>query len=64
MNVSQVSRIAGALLFRPTPHVDERGFFSRTFDAEVVRAAGIDPCAFVQDSIVAGSRDEAARRVA
>ena len=50
MNVSQVSRVAGALLFRPTPHVDERGFFSRTFDAEVVRAAGIDP-AFAQDSL-------------
>ncbi len=25
--------------------------FSRTFDADVVRAAGIDPCAFVQDSL-------------
>ena len=25
--------------------------FSRTFDGEVVRAAGIDPCAFVQDSL-------------
>jgi dTDP-4-dehydrorhamnose 3,5-epimerase len=31
--------------------VDERGFFSRTFDASVVRAAGIDPDAFVQDSL-------------
>ncbi len=47
MNMSQVSRIAGALLFRPTPpHVDERGFFSRTFDADVMRAAGSDPIAF------------------
>jgi dTDP-4-dehydrorhamnose 3,5-epimerase len=51
MNVSQVSRIAGALLFRPTPHVDERGFFSRTFDADVIRAAGIDPAGFAQDSL-------------
>lgn len=51
MNVSQVSRITGALLFRPTPHVDERGFFSRTFDADIVRAAGIDPTAFAQDSL-------------
>ena len=51
VNVSQVSRIAGALLFRPTPHVDERGFFSRTFDADVMRAAGIDPAAFAQDSL-------------
>lgn len=51
MNVDQVPRIAGALLFRPTPHVDERGFFSRTFDAEVIRSAGIDPAAFAQDSL-------------
>ena len=51
MNVTQVPRIAGALLFQPTPHVDERGFFSRTFDAEIMRAAGIDPAAFVQDSL-------------
>ena len=39
------------MLFRPTPHVDERGFFSRTFDRDVVRSAGIDPDAFVQDSL-------------
>jgi dTDP-4-dehydrorhamnose 3,5-epimerase len=51
MDVSTVPRIAGALLFRPAPHVDERGFFSRTFDAEVVRAAGLDPAGFVQDSV-------------
>jgi dTDP-4-dehydrorhamnose 3,5-epimerase len=51
MDVSPVPRIAGALLFRPTPHVDERGFFCRTFEVEVVRAAGIDPAAFVQDSL-------------
>lgn len=51
MNVRPVSRIAGALLFSPVPHVDERGFFCRTFDAEVVRAAGIDPAAFAQDSL-------------
>lgn len=51
MEVIQVPRIAGALLFRPAPHVDERGFFSRTFDAEVARAAGLDPDAFVQDSL-------------
>ena len=46
-----VGEIAGAMLFRPAPHVDERGFFSRTFDAEIVRAAGLEPRAFVQDSI-------------
>lgn len=51
MDVSPVPRIAGALLFRPAPHVDERGFFCRTFDAEVIRAAGLDPARFVQDSV-------------
>jgi len=50
VKISPVPRIAGALLFRPEPHADERGFFSRTFDAQVVRDAGIDPAGFVQDS--------------
>jgi dTDP-4-dehydrorhamnose 3,5-epimerase len=31
--------------------VDERGFFSRTFDAQVAQSAGIDPGAFAQDSL-------------
>jgi dTDP-4-dehydrorhamnose 3,5-epimerase len=43
--------IPGLIIFTPQPHRDRRGFFSRTFDAEVVRRAGIDPTAFVQDSI-------------
>lgn len=51
MEVRPFERIAGALRFTPTPHVDERGFFSRTFDADVARAAGLDPDAFVQDSV-------------
>lgn len=51
MDVSQVERIAGALLFTPTPHVDERGFFCRTFDAEVMSGAGLGRGAFVQDSL-------------
>src|SRR5215469_1065405 len=51
MNASEVERIAGAWLFTPSPHVDKRGFFSRTFDAEVMRHAGIDPASFVQDSL-------------
>lgn len=51
MDISAVLRINGALLFTPTPHRDERGYFCRTFDAEVMRAAGIDPAAFTQDSI-------------
>lgn len=51
MDVSQVPAIAGAQLFRPSPHVDQRGFFCRTFDVDVVREAGIDPNGFVQDSL-------------
>ena len=51
MDVRPVPRITGAMLFRPTPHADERGFFCRTFDAEATRAAGIDPAAFAQDSL-------------
>ena len=56
MRTSQVPRISGALLFQPTPHVDERGFFSRTFDAAVAMAAGIDPASFVQDSLSRSGR--------
>jgi dTDP-4-dehydrorhamnose 3,5-epimerase len=51
MHVSHVQRIAGALLFTPKPYVDERGFFSRAFDADVAREAGIDPAGFTQDSV-------------
>ena len=51
MEVSQVPSIVGALTFRPTPHKDERGFFSRTLDADVLRTAGIDHAAFVQHSL-------------
>jgi dTDP-4-dehydrorhamnose 3,5-epimerase len=50
VNVSSAPRIDGALLFQPEPHVDERGFFCRTFDADVVRTAGLDPAAFIQHS--------------
>jgi dTDP-4-dehydrorhamnose 3,5-epimerase len=50
LKVTPVARVHGALLFQPTPYADERGFFSRTFDRDVVQAAGIDPDAFVQDS--------------
>jgi dTDP-4-dehydrorhamnose 3,5-epimerase len=56
MQVDYVPGIAGALLFRPQPHADERGFFSRTFDAEIMRAAGIDAAVFVQDSISRSAR--------
>lgn len=43
--------ISGVTIFEPEPHHDERGFFSRTFDAGVCRQAGIDPDSFVQDSV-------------
>lgn len=42
--------IEGVLVFVPQPFRDDRGFFSRTFDATAARAAGLDPDAFVQDS--------------
>jgi dTDP-4-dehydrorhamnose 3,5-epimerase len=51
MKAVPVPRIADAWLFVPEPHRDERGFFSRTFDADATRQAGIDPASFVQDSL-------------
>ena len=56
MQVTTVPRIAGALLFTPQPHVDERGFFSRTFDADIAREAGINPAGFAQDSLSRSAR--------
>ncbi len=56
MDINPVPRIDGAQLIHPTPHVDERGFFCRTFDADVMRTAGIDPDAFVQDSLSRSAR--------
>ncbi|GAA2564866.1 MULTISPECIES: dTDP-4-dehydrorhamnose 3,5-epimerase [Streptomyces] len=51
MKATEVPEISGAYLFEPTPFADERGFFSRTFDADVVCSVGLDPHAFVQDSV-------------
>ncbi|HEX2132763.1 MAG TPA: dTDP-4-dehydrorhamnose 3,5-epimerase [Actinophytocola sp.] len=51
MKARPVPEIAGAFLFEPTPHADERGFFSRTFDRDVFRSVGLDPDAFAQDSV-------------
>lgn len=42
--------LPGLLVFTPTPSGDERGSFSRTFDAAVAAGAGLEPGAFVQDS--------------
>ncbi|MEG3614421.1 dTDP-4-dehydrorhamnose 3,5-epimerase family protein [Isoptericola haloaureus] len=44
------TRLEGVLLLAPTPHADDRGVFTRTFDAATAAEAGIDPAAFVQDS--------------
>jgi dTDP-4-dehydrorhamnose 3,5-epimerase len=44
------AELDGVLVFRPVPHRDDRGFFTRTFDAEVAHAHGLDPTTFVQDS--------------
>lgn len=51
MKAIPVPEIDGMYLFEPTPHVDDRGFFSRTFDREVVASVGIDPDGFSQDSV-------------
>lgn len=48
--------IPGLLTFEPEPHHDVRGFFSRTFDADVARAVGIVPERFVQDSLSRSAR--------
>ncbi|MEU4572363.1 dTDP-4-dehydrorhamnose 3,5-epimerase family protein [Nonomuraea sp. ATR24] len=42
--------IEGVLLFKPAPHRDGRGLFTRTFDAAVAAGAGLRPEAFIQDS--------------
>ncbi len=51
MKVHRVERVADVLVFEPTPVIDERGFFCRTFDAAVAREAGVDPDGFAQDSV-------------
>ncbi|MEU7152230.1 dTDP-4-dehydrorhamnose 3,5-epimerase [Streptomyces sp. NPDC045470] len=56
MKATEVPAIDGAYLFEPTPYADERGFFCRTFDADVVRSVGLDPEAFVQDSLSRSAR--------
>ena len=42
--------LPGILIFTPQPLLDERGHFSRTFDAKVAQQAGVDPTIFQQDS--------------
>lgn len=42
--------IQGVIVFEPAPIRDERGFFTRTFDAAIAAEAGIDPTSFVQEN--------------
>lgn len=42
--------VTGPLLFTPEPHFDARGFFTRTFDAQIAADHGLHPASFIQDS--------------
>jgi dTDP-4-dehydrorhamnose 3,5-epimerase len=42
--------IEDLVVFRPTPIRDERGYFSRTLDVNVLAEAGIDPASFKQEN--------------
>lgn len=44
------TELDGPLLFQPSPHEDDRGLFTRTFDAVVAAQHGIDAASFLQDS--------------
>ena len=45
------TRIAGVLVMEPEPVRDERGWFARTFDADLAREHGVRAEDFVQDSV-------------
>jgi dTDP-4-dehydrorhamnose 3,5-epimerase len=47
---SRPGALHGTILFEPNPFRDERGFFTRTFDADVAAQAGLDTGSLVQDS--------------
>jgi dTDP-4-dehydrorhamnose 3,5-epimerase len=42
--------IEDLVVFQPTPIRDERGYFSRTLDVNVLAEAGIDPASFKQEN--------------
>ena len=46
----QETRLDGLLLFIPSPHYDERGFFTRTFEATAADEHGLRSGTFTQDS--------------
>jgi dTDP-4-dehydrorhamnose 3,5-epimerase len=46
----RTTSLAGVMVFVPTPHHDDRGLFTRTFDVDIAARHGVDPASFVQDS--------------
>ena len=42
--------IDGLIVFEPTPHRDERGYFTRTYDVDYAAQAGIDATGFKQEN--------------
>ena len=44
------TQVKDLIIFRPTPIWDERGYFSRTLDVQIVADAGIDPTSFKQEN--------------
>ena len=42
--------IQGLIVLEPTPHRDERGYFTRTMDVNILADAGIDPAGFKQEN--------------
>jgi len=42
--------IQGLIVLEPTPHRDERGYFTRTMDVDILAEAGIDPAGFKQEN--------------
>jgi dTDP-4-dehydrorhamnose 3,5-epimerase len=42
--------IEDLIIFRPAPIWDERGYFSRTLDVQILADAGIDPASFKQEN--------------
>jgi dTDP-4-dehydrorhamnose 3,5-epimerase len=42
--------IEDLIILRPTPTRDERGYFSRTLDVQILAEAGIDPTSFKQEN--------------
>jgi dTDP-4-dehydrorhamnose 3,5-epimerase len=42
--------LPGVRVVQPQPHADQRGFFVRTLDVDVLRDAGLEPGDFVQEN--------------